>query len=92
MLDTGTGEWSMTPAYDLAFSAGPGGEHSMTLAGEGRAPGPDHILRLARERDVSQAEALAIMNEVRAAVARWPEFAGLGGVAKARARYIRGKF
>jgi len=80
LLDAGTGQWSLTPAYDLTFSPGPGGEHSMTVAGEGRAPGPDHFLRLARERDVSRAEASAIMDEVWTAVDRWPEFARQAGV------------
>ena len=31
--------WRLAPAYDLTFSGGPGGEHWMTVAGEGRAPG-----------------------------------------------------
>jgi serine/threonine-protein kinase HipA len=89
-LDHGTGAWSMSPAFDLSFSPGPGGEHTMTVAGEGRSPGASHILRAGLARDVSRAEALAVMDEVRAAVARWPEFAGLAGVGKARVRQIQG--
>nr|NJM04738.1 HipA domain-containing protein [Desulfobacula sp.] len=34
MIDTKK-EWTLTPAYDLTFSKGPGGEHSMSIAGEG---------------------------------------------------------
>ena len=30
------GEWSLSPAYDLGFAPGPGGEHTMTVLGEGR--------------------------------------------------------
>ena len=86
LLDGGTGQWTLTPAYDLTFSQGPGGEHTMTVAGEGRAPGPDTILRLARDRDVSRTEAGVIMDEVRTAVARWPDFAKQAGVAPARIR------
>jgi serine/threonine-protein kinase HipA len=52
----------------------------MTVAGEGRAPGSDHILRLAQERDVSRAEASAIMDEVRTALDRWPDAARQAGV------------
>jgi serine/threonine-protein kinase HipA len=88
MLDEGSGEWSLTPAYDLTFSPGPGGEHAMTLAGEGRAPDSGHILRLAGEREVSPAQAGVILAEVRDAVARWPEFARQAGVPAGRAREV----
>ena len=40
-------DWRLAPAYDLTFSPGPGGEHTMTVAGEGRQPGLEHILRIA---------------------------------------------
>lgn len=75
LLDAGNRSWSLAPAYDLTFSRGPGGEHSMTLAGEGRRPGAAHFTRVALERDLKRSEAEAILEEVRAAVARWPEFA-----------------
>jgi len=88
MLDAGTGEWALTPAYDLSFSPGPGGEHTMTVAGEGKAPGAGHLLQVALERGVSRAEATVVMDEVRAAVARWPEFARLAGVSGGKAREI----
>jgi serine/threonine-protein kinase HipA len=32
-------EWTLTPAYDLMYAEGPGGEHSMNLSGEGTTPG-----------------------------------------------------
>lgn len=33
-----SGEWRLSPDYDLTYSSGPGGEHSADIAGEGRAP------------------------------------------------------
>ena len=42
------GAWRPSPAYDLTCSSGPGGEHTMLVAGEARAPGP------APERSVRQ--------------------------------------
>ncbi|GGC11195.1 hypothetical protein GCM10011363_29810 [Marivita lacus] len=30
------GSWSLSPAYDVSFSDGPGGEHHLAIAGEGR--------------------------------------------------------
>ena len=87
-LNAADGEWSLSPAYDLTCSAGPGGEHTMTLAGEGRSPGPEHMLRLARDRDVSRVEASGIIEQVRAAVSRWPEFSDQAGVPAPRSLEI----
>lgn len=74
------GDWGLAPAYDLTCSAGPGGEHSMTVAGEGRSPGAAQILRLARDHGISGADARAILDEVRSAVGRWRAFAREAGV------------
>ena len=88
LLDATTGGWALTPAFDLCFSPGPGGEHTMTLAGEGRAPGAPHILQVGLARNASRGEVAAILDEVRAAVADWPEWARQAGVLPARAREI----
>lgn len=37
------GNWQLAPAYDLSFSRGPGGEHTLLVAGEGRRPGRAQI-------------------------------------------------
>ena len=37
------GSWTPSPAYDLTFSDGPGGEHTTLVAKEGRNPGIDHL-------------------------------------------------
>ena len=87
LLDDG-GEWTLSPAFDLCFCPGRGGEHTMTVAGEGRAPGAAHILQVALARDVSRAEAAAVIDEVRSALARWPEFARQAGVGPERIREI----
>jgi len=83
ILDDTTGEWALTSAYDLVYAAGPGGEHTMTLAGEGRAPGRSHLLRLAEQAGVSVREAESIIGEVQTAVARWTNFAEQAGVSDA---------
>ena len=59
------------PAYDLVFAPGPGGEHSTTVAGEGRAPATSHMLRLASAAGIPDRDAEAILDEVASAVARW---------------------
>jgi serine/threonine-protein kinase HipA len=90
ILDDTTGEWALTPAYDLVYAAGPGGEHTMTLAGEGRDPGRSHMLRLAKQAGVSVREAESIMGEVQAAVARWVDFADQARVSAAARNRIAG--
>lgn len=72
------GTWQPSPAYDLTFANGPGGEHTMLIAGEGRAPNHEHLLKLANECDLRHAE--AIVDEVRAAVDRFREFSEEAGV------------
>lgn len=73
------GEWHASPAYDLTSATGPGGEHATTVAGEGGSPAEAHVLRLAEQFDVRAAEARQIIDDVRSAVARWPEFADQAG-------------
>ncbi len=82
------GEWSVSPAYDLTFSEGPGGEHWMLVAGEGAAPGRSHLDALAKSGDVKRPR--LVIDEVRAAVDRFPDFAREAGVpAKMRARVMK---
>lgn len=45
--------WKLSPCYDLTFNEGPGGEHQMTVRGEGRRPGREHLLALAKDCDLS---------------------------------------
>ncbi|CAK8717315.1 hypothetical protein GMJAKD_06535 [Candidatus Electrothrix aarhusensis] len=69
----------MAPAYDLTFADGPG-EHSMTVAGEGRAPACRQVAALAGQHGVAENELEMMIDEVAAAVERWLEFAGVVGV------------
>jgi serine/threonine-protein kinase HipA len=47
LLMDAAGAWRLSPAYDLTFSLGLGGEHSADVAGEGRVPDISHMLRVA---------------------------------------------
>jgi len=88
LLDDTTGDWTLTPAYDLLFTPGPGGEHTMTVAGEGRTPDRSHMLRLAEQADMSHREANAIIREVQSAVSHWPTHATEAGLPAAAGRQI----
>lgn len=56
--------WQLAPCYDLTFCAGPGGEHQTDICGEGRAPGLEHLLRLAREGGVDEAWAAQAIERI----------------------------
>lgn len=82
------GEWRLGPAYDLTFSGGPAGEHTLTFAGEGRSPNAAHLLALAESAGVAEKEAKAIIEAVRRACAKWTAFADEAGVPKEERRRV----
>jgi serine/threonine-protein kinase HipA len=87
LMDAG-GDWHLAPAYDLTYAPGPGGEHYLDIEGEGRNPTRVHVLRLGARHSLG-AKAVAVMvDEVRAAVARWPALSEAAGVTKASASEI----
>lgn len=79
-----SGAWSPTPAYDLTFSRGPGGEHNMAIAGEGRSPTRRHIAEEGQAAGLSPAKTAAIYDRVRHAVDRWPVYAEQAGLSENR--------
>jgi len=70
-----SGEWRFAPAYDIVFSQGPRGEHTMAVAGEAARPTERDMLRVAEDCDVDLRRAWEIMREIREAVNQWPRFA-----------------
>ncbi len=82
------GTWDVTPAYDIGFTEGPSGEHSLMVAGEGRAPTLAHVQTVAAIGGVSDTEVRLMVDEVCAAVAEWDMFAKRYEVPTARRRSI----
>lgn len=78
-----SGQWRLAPAYDLTYSAGPGGEHYLDVEGEGRNPTREHVRALGRRHSLPDRVIDLIIDEVAAAVAGWPRFAEEAGVSKA---------
>jgi serine/threonine-protein kinase HipA len=72
------GNWRLAPAYDLTFSQSSHGYHSMTVGGESKKPGQTELLGLAKSFAIKKPE--RIIDEVREAVNRWPEFAQASSV------------
>lgn len=82
------GRWRLSPAYDVTPSDGPGGEHNMTVAGEGRAPGPGHIAKVAMDAGISDKTARGIVDQVVEAISSWPSQADGIGIGAAESAAI----
>ena len=85
---TDAGDWELAPAYDLVYSPGPGGEHTMTIAGEGRAPARSHLLQLAAPAGIATREVDSIVDSVAAVAAGWRAYFRETGVGRKTARMV----
>ena len=83
-----TGNWTVSPAYDLTFSSGPAGEHSTMIMGEGKNPTKKHLLNLALTIGIKQDKALEIIDQVLATTTKWDNFAGKAGVSAMQTKNI----
>lgn len=79
-----SGEWSLAPAFDVTYSynlAGAWtGNHQMTLNGKRDGFTREDFALCARSALMKRGRAATILEEVQAAVVRWPEFAAAAGV------------
>lgn len=79
-----TGRWSLAPAFDVTYSYNPGGAwtatHQMTLNGKRDGFTRADFAAVAKAALMKRGRADTILEEVLAAVARWPEFAAAAGV------------
>ncbi|MBL4817859.1 MAG: type II toxin-antitoxin system HipA family toxin, partial [Deltaproteobacteria bacterium] len=85
------GSWSLAPAYDLTFSAGPMGEHCATVMGEGKKPTQAHLLRLAKVAQITDTKASEIIEQTQNSISKWAEFAQAAGVTAGSLRLISSK-
>jgi serine/threonine-protein kinase HipA len=83
-----SGKWGFAPAYDLVFSEGPGGHHTMAVAGEAAHPTERDMLRVAGDCDVDVGRGREIIQQVRAAVRQWSRFARITEVPSSTERRI----
>ena len=79
-----SGEWSLAPAFDVTYSYNPTGPwtgtHQMTLNGKRDGFTREDVALCARSALMKRGRAATILEEVQAAVKRWPEFAAAAGV------------
>lgn len=85
-------QWRLSPAYDLTFSSGIAGEHTMTIAGEGANPKLEHCLEVAKKLDLNAARVKTIIKEVSSVIADWSHYAKQAKVIKADQKHISSVF
>lgn len=83
------GEWRLSPAYDLTFSSGPGGEQSTMVMGEGKAPNLEHLRTLGTAADLSKKNVDQIIEHTQAALSEWVVLAREFGVMATNVRLIK---
>jgi serine/threonine-protein kinase HipA len=86
--------WELAPAYDLTHAYNPRGEwtyqHLLSVNGRFDEIRSSDLLELGARFDIPQPK--LILDEVRAAIARWSEFARAAGVPAERRRHIAADF
>ncbi len=75
-----TGEWRLSPAYDLTFSSGPRGEQSTMVMGEGKNPNVDDLTRLGQAANINRTDIDSVIDQTRHALQKWPDLAKEFGV------------
>lgn len=72
------GIWRLAPAYDLTYAAGPAGEQSMMVLGEGKNPGIQELQMLGRKFEISHVD--NIIETVVTSIQQWKSFADAANV------------
>lgn len=78
-LMDGQGEWRLAPAYDLTCSAGINGEHTTSVAGEGRDPTKAHMLKVGETVGIKPDRMHRIIDRVQESIERWPKWCDQAG-------------
>ena len=88
-----TGQWSLAPAFDVIYSHNPAGDwtatHQMTMNGKRDGFTLADFRACAKNAVMKRGRADAIVEEVRAAVSKWPDFAEQAQVLKTWRKQIQ---
>jgi serine/threonine-protein kinase HipA len=87
------GEWSLAPAFDVTYSYNPSGSwtatHQMTINGKRDDFVMADVRAVGKSAGLNKGRADALLDEVDAAMKRWPEFAALASLPGDIAENIR---
>jgi serine/threonine-protein kinase HipA len=88
-----TGQWSLAPAFDVIYSHNPTGDwtatHQMTMNGKRDGFTLTDFRACAKNAMMKRGRAESIVEEVRAAVSKWPDFAEQAQVANAWRKQVQ---
>ena len=87
IMDT-KGEWKLSPAYDITFSPGPGGQQSTTVLGEGKNPSSAHLNTLGQKAKLNDNTVAKIIEHTQHALAEWKGLARGHGVSRTNVQLI----
>lgn len=83
-----SGQWALSPAFDVTYSFNPSGRwtshHQMTVNGKRDSFTLEDFRACARSASMKRGRAEAIVNEVTAVVSRWRDYADAAGVMPAQ--------
>jgi len=82
-------QWELAPCYDLTYNVGVGGEHQMTVSGEGRHPGLQHLLKLAAAVDLPETWARQTIERITAVAGQFAPDAKESGIKSATRTSIK---
>ena len=86
-----TGEWNLSPAYDLTFAFGPRGEQSTMVMGEGKNPDKTDLIRLGLEAKLTQSTINEVIEQTQSALSNWAQLAENHGVSRSNIDLIGAK-
>jgi len=78
------GVWRLAPAYDLTYSTGINGEHTTSVAGEGRAPSKVDMLKVGQSVGLKATFMEGAFDKVTASINRWEEWCDMAGIANGK--------
>ena len=91
-LMSSAGEWSLSPAYDVTYANGAGftKNHQMSIVGKVNNFTRDDLLQLAKNNDIKNTKAIAIINEVIGVVSSFYNRAEALGIRKDLIELVHG--
>jgi serine/threonine-protein kinase HipA len=70
------GRWELSPAFDLTYSFGPGGEHCTSVAGQGTNIRREHLMQVAKNSGIAIKVAQQVISDNIAAAVLAPSLLG----------------
>jgi len=83
-----SGQWQISPVYDLTFSSGPRGEQSTMVMGEGKNPSVDDLIKLGLDAKLPKETIHKIIDQTKSTLSKWPGLAGEHGVIASNIKLI----